>query len=51
MFRERCYDERHSIAHEHEIVKMQEKALLKIQEQYIQQELSRQKQRDFSMGM
>ncbi|MBP9691705.1 MAG: AAA family ATPase [Alphaproteobacteria bacterium] len=52
MFRERCYDERHSIAHEHDdMLKMQEKALLKIQEQQIRQEMSRQKERDLSMSM
>ncbi len=51
MFRERCYEDRHSIAQEHDMLKMQEKALLKIQEQQIRQEISRQKERDFSMSI
>ncbi len=50
MFRERYYDERHSIAHEHDMLKMQEKALFEVQKQQIQQEISRQKERDFSRG-
>ena len=51
MLRERCYEERHSISTEHETVKVQEKALLKIQEKQIQQEVSREKERGFEMGM
>jgi hypothetical protein len=51
MFREKCYEERHSIIHEHEVVKMQEKALLEVQKQQIQQEVSREKERGFEMGM
>jgi Ti-type conjugative transfer relaxase TraA len=51
MLRERCYEERHTITHEYEAVKMQEKALLEVQKQQIQQEVSRQKERGFEMGM
>jgi len=51
MFRERCYDDRHSITQERDIIKMQEKALFEVQKQRIEQEVSRQKERDFSMGI
>lgn len=51
MFRERCYEDRHSIAHEHDLLKMQEKAMLEVQKQQIQQEVSRQKERGFEMGI
>jgi len=51
MFKERCYDDRHSIAQEHDFLKMQEKALLEVQQQRIEQEVSRQKEREFSMSM
>jgi len=34
-----------------EVVKVQEKALLEVQKQEIQQEMSRQKERGFEMGM
>jgi Ti-type conjugative transfer relaxase TraA len=51
MFKERCYENRHAIAHEHDILKMQEKALLEVQKQRIEQEVLRQKERDFSMSM
>jgi hypothetical protein len=47
MFRERCYENRHTIAHEQDMLKMQEKAILEVQKQHIEQEVSRQK--DFSM--
>jgi hypothetical protein len=50
MFRERCYENRHAIAHEQDMLKMQEKAMLEVQKQRIEQEVSRQKQ-DFSMSM
>lgn len=49
MFKERCYENRHSIAQEHDLLKMQEKALLEVQKKQIEQEVSRQK--DFSMSM
>ncbi|MBX9786574.1 MAG: toprim domain-containing protein, partial [Alphaproteobacteria bacterium] len=49
MFRERCYENRHTIAHEQDMLKMQEKALIEVQKQRIEQEISR--QRDFSMSM
>lgn len=51
MFKEQCYNNRHTIAHEQDMLKMQEKALLKVQKQQIEQEVSRQKERDFSMSM
>lgn len=51
MFREQCYEAKASIAQEHDIIKMQEKALLKSQQQRIEQETMRQKERDFSMSM
>jgi Ti-type conjugative transfer relaxase TraA len=51
MFRERCYESRHSIAHEQEMFKIQEKALLEVQKQHIENEISRQKEREFSMSM
>ncbi|MBP6951535.1 MAG: AAA family ATPase [Alphaproteobacteria bacterium] len=51
MFREGCYNNRHSIAQEHDMLKMQEKTLLEVQKQRIEQEVSRQKERDFSMSM
>jgi Ti-type conjugative transfer relaxase TraA len=49
MFRERCYETRHTIAHEQNMLKMQEKALLEVQKKQIEEEVSRQK--DFSMSM
>ncbi len=51
MFKERCYNNRHLITQEQDFLKMQEKALLKVQQQRIEQEISRQKERDFSMSM
>lgn len=51
MLRERCYEDQHSISIEHEAVKTQEKILLKAQKQKIQQEVLRQKERGFEMGM
>ncbi len=51
MLRERCYEEKHSIAQEHDMLKMQEKALHEIQKQHIQQEMLRQKERDISMSI
>jgi Ti-type conjugative transfer relaxase TraA len=52
MLRERCYEERGTIAMEHEVVKVREKTLLDVQRQReIQQEISRQKERDFSISM
>ncbi len=50
MFRDRCYESRHSIVHEQNMLKIQEKAMLEVQKQRIEQEVSRQKQ-DFSMSM
>jgi Ti-type conjugative transfer relaxase TraA len=50
LFRERCYELKTSIAQERNIIKMQEKALLEVQRQRIEQEVSKQK-RDFSMSM
>lgn len=46
MFKEQCYNNRHTIAHEQRIFKIQEKALIEVQKQHIQQEVSRQKERD-----
>ena len=51
MYRNRCYENRHSIAHEQEMLRMQEKALLEVQKQHSEQEVSRQKERDLSMSM
>lgn len=51
MFRERCYEAKASIAQERDIIKMQEKTLLEAQKQRIEQEVTRQKERDFSMSM
>jgi Ti-type conjugative transfer relaxase TraA len=51
MLRERCYEERHAIAHEHEVVKVQEKVLLEAQKQQIQQQVLREKERGFEMSM
>ncbi|KAB2834474.1 MAG: hypothetical protein F9K49_05180, partial [Caedimonadaceae bacterium] len=51
MFKKQCYNNRHTIAHEQSIFKIQEKTLLKIQKQHIVQETSRQKERDFCMPM
>lgn len=51
MFRERCYELKTSIAQDRDIIKMQEKALLRAQQQRIEQEITRQKERDFSMAM
>jgi hypothetical protein len=51
MLRERCYEERHAIAREHEFMKMQEKQLVDIQKQQIQQEISRERARGFSLEM
>ncbi len=50
ILREQCYNDRHSIAMEHELVNMQERSMLEIQKQrVIEQEVSRQK--GFSMEM
>lgn len=51
MLKEQCYNDRHAIAHEQDMLKMQEKALIEVQKQRIEQEISRQKERDFSMSM
>lgn len=51
MFRERCYEAKASITQERDIIKMQENALLEVQKQRIEQEVMRQKERDFSMSM
>ncbi|MBX9621115.1 MAG: hypothetical protein K2X28_03660 [Alphaproteobacteria bacterium] len=51
MLRERCYENRHTIAQEQDMLKMQEKALLKIQKQYIEKEVLRQKEREFSISI
>ncbi len=51
MFRERCYKGRALIAQERDLIKMQEKALLETQKQRIEQEVVRQKERNFSMSM
>ncbi|MBY0273416.1 MAG: AAA family ATPase [Alphaproteobacteria bacterium] len=51
MFKERCYENRHTIAHEQDMLKMQEKAMLEVQKQQIRQEISRQKEREFSLSM
>lgn len=51
MFRERCYEAKASIAQERDIIKMQEKAQLRVQQQRLEQEVTRQKERDFSMSM
>lgn len=51
LFRERCYEAKASIAQERDTLKMQEKALLEVQRQRIEQEVTRQKERDFSMSM
>jgi Ti-type conjugative transfer relaxase TraA len=50
MLRERCYEERHSIAHEHEVVTVQEKMVLEVQRQQ-EIEVLREKKRGFSMEM
>lgn len=51
MFRERCYENRHTISHEQDMIKMQEKALMEVQKQRIEQEISKQKEKDFSLSM
>jgi len=52
MLRERCYKDKGVIAMEHEIIKMQERSILETQKQrVIEQEVSRQKDRGFSMEM
>lgn len=51
MFQEQCYNHRHTIAHEQDMLKMQEKALIEVQKQRIDQEISRQKERDLSISM
>ncbi len=49
MLRERCYDDRHTIAPERDMLKMQEKTLLEVQKQRIEQEAAKQKEREFSL--
>ena len=44
-------ENRHAITQEQEMVKMQEKAMLEMQKQRIEQEVTRQKERDFSISM
>jgi Ti-type conjugative transfer relaxase TraA len=53
LFIERCFELKTTITQERNIIKMQEKALLEIQRQRIEQEVSKQKDRDldFSMSM
>jgi hypothetical protein len=51
MFRERCYEAKASIAQTRDIIKMQEKSLLEVQKQRIEQDILRQKERDFSLSM
>jgi hypothetical protein len=51
MFRERCFELKTSIAEERAIIKMQEKALQDAQKQRIEQEVTKQRERDFSMSM
>jgi hypothetical protein len=51
LFRDRCCENRHAITQEQEMVKMQEKAMLEMQKQRIEQEVTRQKERDFSISM
>ncbi|MBX9621940.1 MAG: MobA/MobL family protein [Alphaproteobacteria bacterium] len=51
MFKEQCYNHRHAIAHEQDMLKMQEKALFEVQRQRIEQEISRQIEREFSISI
>ncbi|MBS0271766.1 MAG: AAA family ATPase [Proteobacteria bacterium] len=51
LFRFRCLENRTTISLERQMIKTQEKASLEIQKQQTQQEISRQKERDFSLSM
>lgn len=52
MFQEHCYKERHAIAQERELMKIQQKAALEAQRQReVEREALREKDRGFEMGM
>jgi hypothetical protein len=41
IFQKRCYENRHAITHEQNMLKIQEKALIEVQKQRIEQEISK----------